>query len=861
MAPQAQAIDLTGVGYDDDRSPSPPAAPACGNPDHAGELHTARANRRELFACLKQNRDLREAAAGHAAELAKRDNIINELRTRDEGRVTEISRLEAEKAALEDKLSGRGKPQNRTWPEKLQAFVVDSKRMPSYDAIHTLSCKEENMSSNPGLTHPLIRLTGSSNDWKLADANAQGQSDRIFPKFKALPDHIQARIFQLWFHKDRPVHCLSRLDPFRPPSAWSVASSTKSGLMNRFYWGDQRSLNMTEDAVDPQEALALLLVSKDFYFKGVHAFYDLNAFAFSSIGEFGRFANSIGQERAARIQHIDIIWTGSQYLTAAHTFSTNKEGKQVENWDSVRARPLTLLLKLPRLRTLAIFLAESDPRYQRRKYESPEVKAKLVAATTDQPNFRQNRSLRTLQGADCLHLLRGLEWVKVYDLTLMVRDVNPIPELRPIRDQSFLADITNSVTTPKSAKDAEASRLETLPPLFPPWAPSPEAVSAVQRLYRNSQRRGPHPNALSQTWYGLTLGAPADGTNGNVAAADGAGAGANDVGGGPPTVVQGPPTNTGGGVDGNITAAGANGQPASISEEREGIVNSSGTANADAGNAASTRATTANQGGASASNRDAASASGQKVVDASIRGVANAIEITGNVAGGETADSTQGYAATRVVTLKIAPRQLLAIINKAAARADGMAAEVDITDAVQDPSTGTHGDGLGSNGAGSVHSTDTLHNSATIGLGARPDRSVSDLSGIFVDDVDMQPESHSRRISQRADTRSSSQKLPPTQRIQGTRRRALEPLSPAALNARGSNTNKSSLNKRPSDDAGPANTKRRRQGVDPIGNEPATSGGVRNGPTVEPAMTASSAGRRDAQLPSAQRLVICASLS
>ncbi|KAB5583060.1 hypothetical protein GE09DRAFT_1247168 [Coniochaeta sp. 2T2.1] len=811
MAPQAQAIDLTGVG-----DTSPPAAPTCGNPHHAEELRAVRANRRKLFACLKDNRDLREAAASHAAELARRDNIINELGTRDEVRINEIARLKAEKAALEDRLSGRGKRQNRTWPEKLQAFIVDGKRMPSYDTIHSLCCKEENMSSNSGLTHPLIRLTGSSNDWKLSDGNVpQGQSVRTFPRFHALPAHIQARIFQLWLHKDRPVHCLSRLDPFRAPTAWPVANST-SGLINRFYWGDERSLNMTEDTVDPQEALALLLVSKDFYFKGVHAFYGLNMFAFSSIGEFSRFANGIGQLRATRIQHLDIIWTGSQYLTAAHTFSTNKKGKQVENWDSARTRPLTLLLKLPRLRTLAVFLAESNPRYQRRKYESPEVKAKLLAATADQPNFRQNRSLRTLQGADCLHLLRGLDWVKVYDLNLTVRDVNPVPELRPIRDKSFLVDISKSVTTPKSAKQAEASELQRLPPLFPltsggpqaaqpvnpaspmqPRDPSGKVFSTIQKFYHDSQRRGPYQNSLNQTWYGFDVTTTAEGYGilGATVNAERPGA-ANDARG-PPMVVEGP-ANVAAlaveGVDGNTTAADANERPASIAQEQAKITNGDGTANAGVEATASTAATVAKR----------------------------------NVTEGETSNSTQGYAATRVVTLNIAPRQLLAIINDAAARADGMAADVDMTDAVQDPSTGTHGGGPGPIGASSVRGADTLHNPTNNG-------------SIFVDDDAMQPEGHNGRNSQRPSTRPSSQKHP-TQRYHGTGRRALGPLSPAVLNARRSNTNRGPVtpNKRPSDAAGPANTrsKRRRASVGPSGTEPITNGssGVIS-PTIGPVLS------------------------
>ncbi|KAH8903483.1 hypothetical protein BR93DRAFT_918150, partial [Coniochaeta sp. PMI_546] len=323
------------------------------------------------------------------------------------------------------------------------------------------------MSTSTRFTHPYIRLCASSNGWRADAVNLpQRQNDTTFAWFHRLPAEVQAKIFRLWLHKGSPIHCFSRLNPFMVPGSWPVSNSA-SGMYNRFYWDNEKLLDLTADAVDPQEVLGLLLVSKDFYFKGIHAFYGLNTFAFSSIGEFGRFCKGIGHQRAARLQFVELTWTGSQYLTAGRTSSTSRTGKTVEKWDSVRTRPFSFLLELRRLRTLDIFLDESGPLYERRKYEPTETKAKLLDRTALQPNFRGNRSLRTLQGLDYVCALRGLDSVRLYDLHLMSQDVSPVTGLHPIRDTSFVADVNSAVTMPKSAQEGRNCQLKNLPRLFP----------------------------------------------------------------------------------------------------------------------------------------------------------------------------------------------------------------------------------------------------------------------------------------------------------------------------------------------------------------------------------------------------------
>lgn len=376
------------------------------------------------------------------------------------------------------------------------------------------------MSTNTSFTHPQVRLSVSANGWKADDADDHQNNGTVAsPYFEALPAKVQARIFRMWLQKERTVHCFSRLDPFAVPASWPISHSS-SGMYNRFYWGEERLLNLEKDSVCPQDILGLLLVSKSFYFKGVHAFYGLNTFAFSSIGEFGRFCKGIGRQRVARLQHIEITWTGSQYLTAEHTFSD----RQIEKWDSVRTRPFAFLLHLRRLRTLAIFLNESGHSYQRRKYESSAKKAQLLHRTLSQPNFRENRSLRTLQGVDYVYALRGLDWVRLYDAWPMISDPSLNPPLRKIRDRSFVEDVNRAATMRKSVEEARDCELRNLPPLFPlveaaaaeraqatanrpmrPWNPSDANWLTVQHFYTTSNARGARQvtSKPTRTYYGI----------------------------------------------------------------------------------------------------------------------------------------------------------------------------------------------------------------------------------------------------------------------------------------------------------------------------------------------------------------------
>ncbi|KAK3381669.1 hypothetical protein B0H63DRAFT_363124, partial [Podospora didyma] len=280
------------------------------------------------------------------------------------------------------------------------------------------------------------------------------------------PWEIQAKIFRLWLFKDgHLVHCFSRLDFFQPPADIPDPdeddNSKRSGLMNVFYWG-RRECNITQDCFQPNDVLRLLLVSKRFYFIGVHCFYGLNTFAFSSLGESNRFCQGSGRARIDRVQHLETTLTGNHYLT---TPTVEHKGRHVIPF-SRRINALSWLLECHRLRTLVVHINESDSSYMRRRYEKlhPMGFKYMVGKTSGQPNSRNLHSLRCVQGMDYVCALRGLCWIRFYDLGKAMRqdDGSRIA----VHDWSFVEDITNTTTLRKVQSRREDSKLENLSALF-----------------------------------------------------------------------------------------------------------------------------------------------------------------------------------------------------------------------------------------------------------------------------------------------------------------------------------------------------------------------------------------------------------
>ncbi|KAK1713677.1 uncharacterized protein CLUP02_16569 [Colletotrichum lupini] len=460
------------------------------------------------------------------SEFQKGIGIYDEQIKRLESKIHELSldnhTLRADIARLEKKRNSQNRHEP-TWHKKLDLYLTNPTRRKAltYTDIYKLCCKEENMSTKTGNVHPNLRLRGPTNNELQADAlegldthsvsqdgeseesrngpeglfvqddehpedvqSSEGQQPRADPYLKGFPFHrlpakVQANIIKFVFvEESKLIHCITRLDRFMPPEQPTQTNANRSGLPRRFHLSGT-SCNITY-GMKPSTRLALLTVCKRWYYFGIHAFYGLNTFAFSSLGEFGRFCTGIGEARRERIQHIELLWVGSQYLTHKPV----KEGRKgALKYVSKRTWDVSWLCQLPRLRTLIIHIDESGPQYTRRRHEPKAYADWMASVTAGQPNFRMTRSLRNLQGLHFLHALRGMELIQFYDYNISRQEGGR----HLIRDWSFFMDIENVTAMPKTDDKAEAAKLANLIPVLPRYEASQEDVEAIKGLYHKSQ--------------------------------------------------------------------------------------------------------------------------------------------------------------------------------------------------------------------------------------------------------------------------------------------------------------------------------------------------------------------------------------
>ncbi|KAL2119849.1 hypothetical protein VTJ04DRAFT_6810 [Mycothermus thermophilus] len=432
----------------------------------------------------EEHEKLREARR----ENRRKDGIIREMRE-------EIQRLR-------DRTGRVGRFHERTWPDELRDYLRNYHEDPAmYEKIYKLSCKEENMSTVVRKVHPSIELAKPVEtprphpDWvgfTRGHANAgpparepAAPADGVC-HFDRLPHKPLVNILKhLLYKPEELIHCLSRLDKFQQPDSFPSAEELGdncSGLPKRFFWG-RRNCNITQDGVDPQRLLAVLGVNRQLLFLGVHIFYGLNTFAFSSLGEMGRFFKGIGKARLSRIQHFELLWVGNQYLTFAP-----ENGKTPA---SKRTYALSWLLELPRLRTLVVHVDETSKQHIRRKNESREVKNLLHNKTADQPNKRMTRSLWNLQGLDYLRQKRGLDAVRFYDFNRAHRAHEDVR--KRVKDWSFAKDIERIAHRKKKRTWWEHDALEAVDERLPVirldeqrWGPGQEDWTAVKEIYTDN---------------------------------------------------------------------------------------------------------------------------------------------------------------------------------------------------------------------------------------------------------------------------------------------------------------------------------------------------------------------------------------
>ncbi|CAM1502034.1 Fc.00g040180.m01.CDS01 [Cosmosporella sp. VM-42] len=145
---------------------------------------------------------------------------------------------------------------------------------------------------------------------------------------------------------------------------------------------------------------------------------------------------------------------------------------------SRRTHPLTWLPEARRLKTVGVHVPESSKEYMRRKHETDSLIRHMKMKTIRQRNFRLFRSLRTLQGLDYLHALRGVERVEFWDYDVYLKDGTK----QVVRDFTFVMDLNNAVQRPKHARDLQMAQLRNLAPLLPTYEPSDGEWIAIEAI-------------------------------------------------------------------------------------------------------------------------------------------------------------------------------------------------------------------------------------------------------------------------------------------------------------------------------------------------------------------------------------------
>ncbi|KAL6804022.1 hypothetical protein J3E68DRAFT_434359 [Trichoderma sp. SZMC 28012] len=390
----------------------------------------------------------------HAApEYRWRFNRVH-LKSRERKRAIEqlnarIIQLEARKRQLEDRIVRLSQPRNTlrktqvTWPDRIGSE--------SWETIYKLSCLEGNASPKLTKLHPDLNLRRPTNRELQADLLQDDLSEHQRPRpFDMLagktprgnvlrgklptkiPDEVQFQILRHFFDfRGKVVHAISRLDPHHPLDEAPMNRNQRPSYLHRLHVG--RTPVSIQFAPDPNVFLAPLL---------------------------GRFAKGI-RANVQRLQHIQIFWQGSQHLT----FEINDRGK----YTSRRTFALVWLPEAIRLKTLGVYVQESNEEYMRRQHEPRGIVEHMKCKMQIHPNFRGFRSLRTIQGMDYVYNLRGLDQAEFWDFD---RWLHTKERKRPVRDWHFIKDVNNSVRRPKEAADRYKSQLRNLFPSLNSFEPS-----------------------------------------------------------------------------------------------------------------------------------------------------------------------------------------------------------------------------------------------------------------------------------------------------------------------------------------------------------------------------------------------------
>ncbi|KAL7799190.1 hypothetical protein V8C37DRAFT_399013 [Trichoderma ceciliae] len=327
-----------------------------------------------------------------------------------------ISEIEKENKRLEDeikslkveleRLKGRKRHTEVSWPSLIMSHQ-------SWDKIYSTACMEGNSSPMPTKLHPDLRLRRPTEQELQADLLQMDiQPQHEMSPSADIPVGVQFQILRHFFNfKGKVVHAISRLDPYHPSEEVPLNRYQKPCFLHRLH---------------------------------------------------GRFAKGI-RANIRRLQHVEILWVGSQYLT----FALNDRNKHT----SRRTFSLVWLPEAIRLKTLGVYVQESSEAVMRRQHEPRGIIHHMKGKTQLQPNSRGFRALRMLQGLGYVYCLRGMDRVEFWDFD---RWLTTQERKRPVRDFTFIMDVNNSVRRPKEASDCSKSQLKNLFPLLNSFVPSTE---------------------------------------------------------------------------------------------------------------------------------------------------------------------------------------------------------------------------------------------------------------------------------------------------------------------------------------------------------------------------------------------------
>ncbi|RSL63522.1 hypothetical protein CEP54_005114 [Fusarium duplospermum] len=400
--------------------------------------------------------------------LQKRTELRN-ARTRHRQRVRELNaRIQALKARQ------RRRPHMKSWPEEIRLWVERGGDR-DWKKIYKLSCKEENMSwcFSPLKTHPGLRLRLPTEEEKKDENDEEetpdpGSGQGPPPNRPSLPGQspppggprqsaferldieVQIKIFSyLFVFEGELVHAISRLDPHHKATQVPLDCDGRVALPRRFHIG-QESVSLTFGTIKPQELLAPLLVSKHFNYLGASLFYGANTLQ--------------------HLQHVEILWIGSQRLI----YKRDREGR----YTSRRTHHLAWFSEVHRLKSISIYTPESSKGYMRRRHEPPHIVEYMAEKTIGQPNYRRFRALRTLQGLDYLHVLRGLNGITFWDYDKWLEMGSKLP----VRDWTFVRDLNNTVRRAKTEEAMERCRLRMLAPLVIGYRPRNQIMNKIENF-------------------------------------------------------------------------------------------------------------------------------------------------------------------------------------------------------------------------------------------------------------------------------------------------------------------------------------------------------------------------------------------